>query len=98
MATDNGRPAILSANTLMPLGAFLIVSIGGYQVYDSLRSDIRDGIQSNRDDIRDVREDVRSLRAEISVKTDDRWRKTDMKVWASEFRSKNPTVTVPPVD
>lgn len=98
MASENGRPMILSASTLMPLGAFLIVSIGGYQVYDSLRGDIRDGIQSNRDDIRDVREDVRALRTELSSKTDDRWRKTDMKLWAAEFRSKNPNAVVPPVD
>lgn len=76
----------------MPLGAFLVVSIGGYQVYDSLRADIREGIQSNRDDIRDVREDVRALRTEINSKTDDRWRRTDMELLMSDLYRKNPTL------
>lgn len=92
MATESQRPAILSSNTLVPLGAFLLVSVGGYQVYDSLRLEIREGNQSNRDDIRDVREDVRSLRTEINSKTDDRWRRTDTELLMSDLYRKNPTL------
>lgn len=108
MASESGRLAVFSGSTLVPIGAFLAVSMVAYQVYDSLRSEIRVGVQSsrdelrnglqaNRDEIRDVRDDVRSLRSEITARTDDRWRRTDMRLWITDFQAKNPSVVVPPL-
>lgn len=98
MATESNRPAILSSGTLVPLGAFLLFAAGGWQTYDSLRTTIRDGVQQNRDDIRDVKEDVRALRTEINTKTDDRWRKTDMKLWSLKLQQAFPDKAIPAVD
>lgn len=98
MASESPRPAFLGPGSLVNVQttiAAIAVAVGGYASYSSLRSEIKDGAQASALHILEIKGDIQSLRQEISAKTDDRWRKTDMKLWILQVQRANPTLSIP---
>lgn len=80
-----------------------VVAIGGvlWSVWSnngSVRDELRIGLQNTHDEVRDVKEDVRALRTEINTRTDDRWRKSDMKLLMLKLQQVFPDKPMPSVD
>jgi len=54
-----------------------------------------------RDQVALLREELRSFRGDFVQSIDeaagDRWRKKEMKAWAEDLRTANPSIVVPPV-
>lgn len=99
MASDTQqRPAFLGPGSLVNLQtlvAAVMVALGGYASYASLRSEIKEGANDAAIRILEIKSDIQSLRQEITTKTDDRWRKTDMKLWILQVQRQNPNLSIP---
>ena len=98
MSSESPRPAFLGPGSLVNLQtlvAAVMVALGGYASYSSLRNEIKDGTTAAQIHILEIKSDIQALRQEITTKTDDRWRKTDMKLWILQVQRQNPTLSIP---
>lgn len=98
MSSESQRPAFLGPGSLVNVQttiAAIAVAVGGYASYSSLKSEIKDGTQAQALNILEIKGDIQALRTEIATKTEDRWRRTDMKLWILQVQRANPTLSIP---
>lgn len=93
MTDTDPKPAILSRETLMPIGLVVAcvvpVAIGAMWM--------RDGMRENQNAIASLRVEMNNRFNALEAKTSDNWRMSDMERWALRFERDNPTVKVPDV-
>lgn len=95
MPTENGRPGFLSAQTGVQIGSAALVAFAFFQGYASVKSDISNQATASALGFQAVYSQVDALKVRMETRTEDRWTKRDMKIYALQLQQLFPDKHVP---
>lgn len=86
--------SVISKSTLIPLG-LVISGVGGFLVAFAFILQMSFEIRELRKDMGELAEKIEE---KVSIRSDDRWRGSDMKHWRNMLEATNPDLRVPKVE
>lgn len=87
------RALVISATTLVPVGLAVTIIIVAFAMKTWIDSQFTD----LRTDIAQLRFQMERYEDAMKTKTADRWTSTNMRLWVTEFRRRNPVLDIPRV-
>ena len=92
------KVAVVSSNTLIPLGAVVLVFMAAWNVQSFMEKKFKD-MQEQLNDIKHAATasnySMNSQLGALKTMMVNRWTSQDMKIWEQELKIRNPTIDVP---
>lgn len=92
------KVAVISSNTLIPLGAVVLVFLAAWNVQAFMEKKF----QSMPAQLNDIKRESTEYNYVVNTQLDglrkmmsDRWTSQDMKIWEQELKIRNPAINVP---